>query len=160
MQITSLRVHDPTDTALATPTLSLDMSSKCHRHKNVAEENARPKPHMPGPSKIGHRQPQYPHIIGVRISAVAYMQTQEALLSSHTAGDYAHATLPDVLRAALRAFFRDRELTAAPLSGPKKKTTIALDDDLKRNYDLLPPRKRGEILERALLSYLKNGLRD
>ena len=50
------------------------------------------------------------------------------------------------------------ELTAGPETGEKRRTTVGLDPDLKAQYDTLPNRKRGEIVERALRTFLNRGL--
>ena len=43
--------------------------------------------------------------------------------------------MPDLIRAALRAYFDNKmTLRAAPDPGPKKRTTMGLDDELKERY--------------------------
>jgi hypothetical protein len=112
----------------------------------------RPEP----PTPVGG---SYPHIIGLRIDASLFRTIHEALVSAHATGDYTFTSMPDLIRAALRAYF-DNKLTlrAAPDPGPKKRTTIGLDDELKERYEDLPKRKRGEIIERVLQTFISSGL--
>lgn len=97
---------------------------------------------------------RYPHIVGLRLSHNLYATAENVLESSHRAGDYSLTSMPDLIRAALSAYFNGMELDAPPERGGKRRTTIGLDEALKSRYDQLPPRKRGEIVGRALRTFL------
>jgi hypothetical protein len=92
------------------------------------------------------------------LSQHLHATAENAIVGAHRAGDYSFTSLPDLIRAALSAYFDGMGLTAAPETGRKRRTTIGLDDDLKRRYDELPARKRGEIIERALRTFLNRGM--
>lgn len=101
---------------------------------------------------------RYPHTVGLRLSHNLYMTAENALDGANRVGDYSFTSLPDVIRAALTAYFDGMALTAPPERGGKRRTTIGLDDTLKARYDELPLRKRGEIIERSLRTFLNRGM--
>ncbi len=101
---------------------------------------------------------RFPHTIGLRLNHTLYATAENALEGAHRVGDYSFTSLPDLIRAALTAYFDGMELPAAPERGGKRRTTIGLDDQLKHAYDALPQRKRGEIVERALRTFLNGGM--
>jgi len=110
------------------------------------------------PEPIAPLRSQYPHTIGLRLGDDLYATAENAIEGAHLAGDYSLTSLPELIRAALTAHFSGMALTAPPESGKKRRTTIGLDDELKLRYDKLPNRKRGEIVERALRTFLNRGM--
>lgn len=126
----------------------------CSSHPREAPQEPLEAPSVAPPSPGS-----YPHTIGLRIGHSLYTTAENALEGAHRAGDYTVTSIPELLRAALRAYLRGMPLTAAPETGGKKRTTIGLDDELKAGYDGLPRRKRGEIIERALRTFLNSGFK-
>jgi len=122
-------------------------------------------PQPPAESREGKRPPsaaappaegpRYPHTVRLSLNADLYAALQELLESAHAAGDYRYTSLPDLIRAAFRAYRDGAPLTAAAAPGPKKHSTLQLDGLLYEAYRKLPERKRWEILERAIRSFLK-----
>jgi hypothetical protein len=109
-------------------------------------------------SRVAASGSKYPHTIGLRLGVNLYATAENALEGAHRAGDYSLTSMPDLIRTALAAHFDGMTLTAAPEMGGKRRTTIGLDDALKSRYDQLPHRKRGEIIERALRTFLNRGM--
>ena len=84
-------------------------------------------------------------------------EARNALESAHTSGDYRFQSVGDLIRAALRAYSGGLRLTQQARSGRKKRHTVELPPELLEQYERLPSRSRGVIIERALLSFLAQG---
>ncbi len=95
--------------------------------------------------------------INPTMSAAAIAQAQNALEAAYTAGDYRYQSVGDLIRAALRAYGKGLRLTEGMRSGRRKRHTVELPAELFEEYQKLPSRSRGVILERALLSLLARG---
>lgn len=116
------------------------------------EHSLRNVPETSLPAPAGSR---FAHTVRMSLTADLYATLQELLASAHAAGDYRYTSLAALVRAAFRAYRDGAPLTAGVASGPKRHSTLQLDEDLYAAYQKLPARKRWEILERAVRSFLK-----
>lgn len=96
--------------------------------------------------------------ISPTLSRAAIAEAQNALSAAHTSGDYRHQSLADLIRAAFRAYGAGLRITQQARGGRKKRHTVELPAELFARYQRLPSRSRGVIIERALLSFLSQGL--
>ena len=92
------------------------------------------------------------------MSAAAVAEARNGLEAAHAAGDYRYQSVADLIRAAVRAYADGLPLSQQARSGRKKRHTVELPAELCAQYDKLPSRSRGVIIERALLSFLARGL--
>lgn len=95
--------------------------------------------------------------INPTVSVAAVAEAQNALEAAQASGDYRHQSVADVIRAALSAYAAGLALTQQARGGRKKRHTIELPADLFEQYQHLPSRSRGVIIERAVLSFLARG---
>lgn len=75
-----------------------------------------------------------------------------------TINDYRFTSLSHLIREALKAL-KNKEIEPASqrsISSPKRNITLFFDDELYIFYNSLPNRKRTEIIEKTLISYLNN----
>lgn len=123
------------------------------RRRKPAGGDTRKKPPTgsPGPEVAKSR-------INPTVSADAIAEAQNALDAAHTTGDYRYQSIGDVIRAALAAYATGLDLVQQAKSGRKKRHTVELSPELFAHYQKLPSRSRGVIVERALLSFLAQGL--
>ena len=96
--------------------------------------------------------------INPTLSVAAIAEAQNALDAAHASGDYHHQSLADLIRAALRAYSTGLSLTRERRDGRRKRHTVEVSGDLLEQYQKLPSRSRGVIIERALLTLLARGL--
>lgn len=102
---------------------------------------------------------QFPHLIAVRLDPELLAAIRNALEAAWTVGDYHLASMADVVRAALRAHIRgDLPLAPLPRKSQRQRTSLGIDEPLKRWYDGLPDRKRGEIIERIVRAFIDRHL--
>ncbi|HSR68783.1 MAG TPA: hypothetical protein VLU25_12670 [Acidobacteriota bacterium] len=116
------------------------------------QKSPRDVPETSPSASVGSR---FPHTVRMALTADLYGTLQELLSSAHAAGNYRYTSLAALVRAAFRAYRDGAPLTAGVASGPKRHSTLQLDEDLYAAYQKLPARKRWEILERAVRSFLK-----
>lgn len=95
--------------------------------------------------------------INPTVSTAVIAEAQNALEAARTSGDYRFQSVGDLIRAALRAYAGGLQLTQQARSGRKKRHTVELPPELLEQYERLPSRSRGVIIERALLSFLAQG---
>lgn len=95
--------------------------------------------------------------INPTVSAAAIALAQNALEAAHASGDYRLQSIADLIREALRAYAAGLPLSQQAKSGRNKRHTVELPKDLFNQYQSLPSRSRGVIIERALLSFLARG---
>jgi hypothetical protein len=107
---------------------------------SVKEEAARAGPH---------------YSITVRYDTLLYNTLQNMIRSSHTAQDFAYASLADFIRAALRAYKDGMVLTEVDQGGPKLETSLRVDRELWLFYKSLTGRMRAKILERVIRTFMK-----
>ncbi len=92
------------------------------------------------------------------LSASALSAARNALDAAHVVGDYRHKSIGDLIREALLAYGSGLRLTEQSRGGPKQRHTVKLSSEIYAEYEKIPNRMRGEIIERALLSLLAGGL--
>ncbi len=100
------------------------------------------------------------HRISPTLSTAAIAAAQNAVEAAHASGDYRHQSVADLIRGALRAYWSGMPLSQPARSGRQKRHTVELPGDLFEQYEKLPSRSRGVIIERALLSLLARGFEE
>ncbi len=116
-------------------------------------------PNAPAPPALeAPLVPTQPLRINPSLSVAASSQAQNAVSAAKTSGDYRFQSVSDVVRAALERYFAGSlSLTQQAKPGPKKRQTVQLSAEMMAEYQKLPTRSRGEIVERALLTFLGGG---
>jgi predicted DNA-binding antitoxin AbrB/MazE fold protein len=96
------------------------------------------------------------YTIPIRVNSSLYDTLQESLDSLNTLGDYSYTSIADIIRKSLVAYQEGMELTEIALnSGDKITTSIRVDENVYKFHKKLPNRKKTEILERAVRTFIK-----
>ena len=137
------------------------------RDRGASEGPGEPADSSPGRPRALGAEPradgdgQTSRSVGCRInptvSTAVIAEARNALEAAHTSGDYRYQSIGDLIRAALLAYSAGLQLTQQARGGRKKRHTVELQGELVKRYKALPNRSRGEILERALISFLAQG---
>jgi hypothetical protein len=123
------------------------------RQKATTQRNpAEPRQRRWEPQK---KPDSYPYLLTIRCNTFLYNTIQNMLNVAHTAQDFTHTSIADVIRAALGKYQQGMRLTEMDEPGEKLMTTVRVDRGTRDFYAALPARMRTKILERALRTFLK-----
>ena len=95
--------------------------------------------------------------VTIPISQEAKAEARQALESAIASGNYSHQYLSDIATAAVLTFLEGELDSLMPChqNSPKENVSFKLDGDSRQLYDSkLPRRRRAEIIERILRTYV------
>lgn len=102
---------------------------------------------------------EFPHSISLRLDVDLLETLKNAIVAAQTTGDYQFTSMSSGIRAALQAYAQGMQLAAVvPPGVVRKKRSFTLNGELKAFYERIPSRKRAEIIERIIRTFLKNGM--
>jgi hypothetical protein len=110
------------------------------------------------------RAPPQTQRVSVTLDPSLRERARIALNAAHNTGDYRLGDFADVLREAavllVSGSFAERQLGRLPKGSAAEKvtTTLRVNDALFQHLQRISKKKRSELLQRALVSYLERGL--
>ncbi|MCG8460462.1 MAG: hypothetical protein MI919_29625 [Holophagales bacterium] len=110
------------------------------------------------------RRPPQSERVSVTFDPALRERARIALNAAHNTGDYRLGDFADVLREAavllVSGAFAERQLRRLPKStGPKATTTLRVNTTLYAHLQRISKKKRSELLQRALVTFLEKGFR-
>lgn len=127
-------------------------------------DSAKTKPAVVGDeaSKVGTSSELLNKQIGLFFTAGARTRIESALDAAHLAGEYRFHNIHSIIRAGLIAYLDGMALSERLDSGGRKRLAINLTEaDHSRYIDTFSAfgKKKSEVAERAVLTFIQNGLR-
>jgi hypothetical protein len=91
--------------------------------------------------------------------STSLIQTMKNVIISNKSGnDFRYSNVSHLIRSALEAYKNGMNLWANPIHDKKQKINLQISKELYNFYSGLPRGLRHEICERAINSYIKQGL--
>ncbi|MCC8417266.1 MAG: hypothetical protein LN588_01840 [Rickettsia endosymbiont of Bryobia graminum] len=102
-----------------------------------------------------HQKQLYNYKITTRINNLLLNTLKNIVLSDRTGGHYKYTSISDIIRSALEAYKNGMDLMVQREQGQYQETSFKVSQELKDFYMALPHNAKTEILERAILTYIK-----
>ncbi len=128
------------------------------KHEDVERGIADPLSKLYSPRIKQTNENEYEHKITVRISSLLLDSLKNIIASNKAGGNFEYTNVSDLIRKALESYKSGMVLVSQRPKDPKRETSFRVSNELRDFYQSLPDNTKSEIMERAILTYIKHKL--